>query len=152
MFDNPDTRAKWFFIFALVGVVMGIALEIAAYFIPLWRYDPWWIGVLVVSIAFGLSPATLAYLLRKRGRLVLFLVGSGLAFVVEGLFSVVTRGGGGWIHVPPFPFTNPDRPLLRLILLGLGGGLFVLIAREITAWLHQKSEAAATQSSDITES
>jgi hypothetical protein len=81
-----------------------------------------WIG------AFSLGPATLALLLRKRSVFTLSLVGSAIAYVLEGLNVLVP--GFGWTHVAPFPLIG--RPFWRVVLLGIEGGLFMFIVNSIT--------------------
>jgi predicted acylesterase/phospholipase RssA len=107
-------------------------LEIAAATIPFWSYNPWWLVFVVVILAFGLSPATLARWLWKQSLVVLFVAGSALAFLVEGLSAVIP--GYGWSFVPGFPL-GVGNAFWRTVVLGLGGGLFILATHTITHWI-----------------
>jgi hypothetical protein len=88
--------------------------------------------LVVVILAFGLSPATLALWLWKRSLVVLFIVGSVLACVIEGLSAVIL--GYGRSFEPGFPLAV-GTAFWRTVVLGLGGGLFVLVAYTITHWI-----------------
>jgi hypothetical protein len=129
MFAESRARNQWWAVFALVGAALGVLLEIAAANVPFWSYNPWWLVFFVVLLAFGASPATLARWLRRKSLVVLFLVGSALAFLVEGLSAIVPTYG--WMFAPGFPL-GIHNAFWRTVALGLGGGLFVLLAYAIT--------------------
>ena len=129
MFTKQTERMRWWMVYVFVGVILGVLLEILAATVPFWSYDPWWLVFFVVLFAFGLSPATLALLLRKQSLLVVFLVGSVLAFLVEGLSVVIPTYG--WEFASGLPM-GIENVFWRTVALGFGGGLFILIAHAIT--------------------
>jgi hypothetical protein len=133
MFLKPSTRWQWWLVYVGVGLGVGALLEVVARLGQLWVYHPPWMLYVVWIGAFGLSPATLALLLRKYRTFTLFLVGSAIAFVAEVLN--VFFPGPGWRHLPSFPLI--DRPFWRLVLLGIGGGIFILIVNGITSAIHR---------------
>jgi predicted acylesterase/phospholipase RssA len=132
MFAKSAERGQWWAVYVVVGIVLGVLLEIAAATIPFWSYNPWWLVFVVVILAFGLSPATLARWLWKQSLVVLFAVGSVLAFLIEGLSAVIP--GYGWSFAPGFPL-GIRAAFWRAVVLGLGGGLFILVAHTITHWI-----------------
>ncbi len=128
MFRKPSTQVEWWVVCMVVGFGVGTLVELAAKYVPFWVYDPRWMLYVVWIGAFSLGPATLAWMLRNRGVITLFLAGVAFAFLVEGLNVLVP--GFGWTHVAPFPLI--DRPFWRVMLLGIEGGLFVLLVYGIT--------------------
>lgn len=133
MFLKPSTRWQWWLVYVGVGLGVSALLEVVGWLGQLWVYHPPWMFYVVWIGAFGLSPATMALLLRKHSAFTLFLVGSAIAFVAEVLNVLFT--GFGWTHLPPFPLI--DRPFWRLVSLGIGGGFFILIVNGITSAIYR---------------
>lgn len=48
------------------GILLGALVEIVAALLGLYKFQPWWISLAVVFVAFGLGLGSLTYILRSR--------------------------------------------------------------------------------------
>lgn len=135
--DVKDVKRLWFE-YLVIGVFLGVLLEVASALFHFWRYDPWWMLLLVVGLAFGMGPAMVMLPFRKlplrKSLFGQFMLGSLLAGTTEHVNLVY---GFGWVFSPGFPL-GIDSLWGRTIALGIGGGLFVVAVNIVVLLYHKR--------------
>lgn len=136
--DVKDVKRLWFG-YLVIGVFLGVLLEVASALFHFWRYDPYWMLLLVVLLAFGMGPAMVMLPFRKlrpvKSLFGQFVLGSLLAGITEHINLILN--GPGWVFSPAFPL-GIDSLWGRTVALGIGGGLFVVAVNLIVRLYHKR--------------
>jgi hypothetical protein len=129
-----STGSRWLK-YVLVASGLGALIEITSALGEFYSFTPTWVVFLVIFGAFGFSLGTLAMLVRKRGDLTQFIVGSLPAGGVEALNELGRLPYAGWRFTPGWPLGLEGLP--RSIVLGFAGGAFILIVNTIMRSLYK---------------
>lgn len=123
--------------YVVVGIVLGIFIEITSALGHFYTFDPRWLVYPVIVGGFGVMLGTLAMLLRRWSDAVQFAVGTVITTGAElanalGLIPLV-----GWTFAPGWPF-GIDHPILRSIVLGAAGGIVILLINAILRAFYRR--------------
>ncbi len=128
----------WLWIkYVLVGIVLGILIEITSATGGFYAFHPGWLVIPVIVGGFGVALCTLAMLLRQRSDLVQFLIGTVITGAAELANALGWTGSLGWTFTPGWPFGIND-PTLRSLVLGAAGGIIVLLVNAIMRGFYRR--------------
>ena len=131
-----STATRWMK-YLTVAIILGALIEISAATGKWYSFDPGWFVLVIVFGAFGFTLGSLAMLLRTRSSLIQFVIGSLLAGAAELANVLIPSSVVRWNFTPGWPFGIMD-PIVRSLVLGLAGGIFILIVNAITLSLYKR--------------
>ena len=134
----PLETQPWLWVkYVLVGIVLGILIEITSATGHFYAFHPGWLVIPVILGGFGVTLCTLAMLLRKQSDLVQLLIGTIVTGAAELANALGLTGSLGWTFTPGWPF-GIDNPYLRSLVLGLAGGIIVLLVNAIMRAFYRR--------------
>jgi hypothetical protein len=131
-----STGSRWMK-YLTVASLLGALIEISAATGKWYSFDPGWFVLVIVFGAFGFALGSLAMLLRTRSSLLQFVVGTLLAGAAELANVLIPSSFVRWDFAPGWPFGIMD-PIVRSLVLGLAGGIFILIVNAIELALYKR--------------
>ncbi|MBN2472786.1 MAG: GDP-mannose 4,6-dehydratase, partial [Anaerolineae bacterium] len=132
-----ETQPLLWLKYVVVGIILGALIEITSAIAPFYTFDPGWLVLPVIVGGFGLALGSLAMALRERGSLVQLVAGTIITGLIELANALNLIPLVGWTFAPGWPF-GIDNPLLRSLVLGLAGGLFLLVVNGVMRQLYQR--------------
>jgi dihydroflavonol-4-reductase len=136
--DMALETQPWLWIkYVLVGIVLGILIEITSATGHFYTFKPGWLVIPVIVGGFGVTLCTLAMLLRRQNSLVQLLIGTAVTGAAELANALGLTGSVGWTFTPGWPF-GIDNPYLRSLVLGLAGGIIVLLVNAIMRAFYRR--------------
>ncbi|HEY3341486.1 MAG TPA: NAD-dependent epimerase/dehydratase family protein, partial [Anaerolineae bacterium] len=131
-----STGSRWMK-YLTVAILLGALIEISAATGKWYSFDPGWFVLVIVFGAFGFALGSLAMLLRTRSSLIQFVIGTLLAGAAELANVLIPSSFVRWVFAPGWPFGIMD-PIVRSLVLGLAGGIFILIVNAIMLALYKR--------------
>ncbi len=119
-----------------IAVILGALIEISSATGHFYTFTPAWFVFVIIFGAFGLGLGSLAMLLRKQSGLVQFVAGTLLAGGVELANALELLPGVRWDFAPYWPL-GIDHPIVRSVVLGFAGGIFLLLVNAILVGLYK---------------
>jgi nucleoside-diphosphate-sugar epimerase len=132
-----ETTASRWMKYLTVAILLGALIEISAATGKWYSFEPGWFVLVIVFGAFGFALGSLAMLLRTRSSLVQFVVGTLLAGAAELANVLIPSSFVRWNFAPGWPFGIMD-PIVRSLVLGLAGGIFILLVNAIELALYKR--------------
>jgi hypothetical protein len=127
----------WLWIkYLTIAVLLGLFIEISAATGKFYRFEPGWLVLVIIFGAFGLTLGSLSMLTRRWSALAQFALGSAAAGAVELLNALNLTTSVRWIFSPGWPL-GIQNDIVRALVLGLAGGVFILVVNAILRSLYQ---------------
>ncbi len=120
--------------YIVIASIFGVLIELTSYIGKFYTFNPWWLIFVIMFGAFGLMLGSCALITRKMDDLIQFIIGTLLAGIVEILNTEVLNL---WTFKYGWPFGITDT-LIRSIVLGAAGGIFILIVNMIMSSLYKR--------------
>lgn len=123
--------------FVACAVLLGTLIEVTSAIGRFYTFRPKWGALPVILGGFGLSLGSVSMVLRERGDLTQFGVGTLLATSAELANELGASPGLSWKFAPGWPL-GIRSGLLRSLVLGTAGGGFVLIVNAIMRAVYER--------------
>jgi len=131
-----ESGAMLWFKYVVCAVILGGLIEITSALGHFYTFEPWRAVFLIVFGAFGLGLGSIAMWLRKQADLLQFAAGTVVAGGVELLNALGLIPYISWTFAPGWPF-GITNDILRSLVLGFAGGIFILIVNALMRLLYK---------------
>ncbi|MEP7111540.1 MAG: NAD-dependent epimerase/dehydratase family protein [Ferruginibacter sp.] len=112
--------------YLIIALTLGIVFETFMRALDFYTFNPWWMIIVIIIVAFGLVFGSLAFALRRKTDLVQFVTGVVFAGLIEAVNVLGIFPGYDWVFSEGWPLGITD-PWWRTAVLALPGGLFILV-------------------------
>ena len=129
-------RSRWLK-YVTIASILGLLIEISSATGKFYTFEPGWLVLVIIFGAFGLTLGSLAHAVRRWSGLAQFAVGSAAAGAVELLNALNLTSAVRWVFAAGWPLGIHD-PIVRALVLGLAGGVFVLLVNAIMRSLYRR--------------
>ena len=129
-------RSRWLK-YITIASILGLLIEISSATGKFYSFEPGWLVFVIIFGAFGLTLGSLAYAVRRWSGLAQFAIGSAAASVVELLNALNLTSAVRWVFAAGWPLGIQDA-ILRALVLGLAGGIFVLVVNTIMRSMYRR--------------